>query len=597
VRPGDEAGVRATLDAVAVRDWCAAGVEALTRYRQEIDNLNVYPVPDGDTGTNMLLTLGAGYEALLAEPDDGHHSPDHDRTPHGHALRCLARGALYGARGNSGVILAQLLRGLADELAPLVEVRGRELTVALRRAADAARAAVEVPVEGTILSVAGAAAQAAWNLRSDDLREVCAVAATAAADALARTPEQLPTLARAGVVDAGGRGLVVLLDALARVVGGSAPDAPGPVHPVPGGVAVAREAGSSAYSYEVQYLLDAPDGAVDALRATLGGLGDSLVVVGDGAGVWNVHVHVNDVGAAVEAGIRAGRPHRITVTRFDDQVPANRVSAEQASAEQASAEQVSAERVSAERVSADQVSADQVPAPSANGTGRSPTAARGVVVVVDGTGIGELFAAEGATVVNGGPAGTGTAAVLTAIRATGAGEVVVLPDDANSQAVASAAAAEARREGVQVAVVPTRSPLQAVAALAVRDPGRRFDDDVIAMAEAAGATRCAEVTVAARDALTSAGRCNAGDVLALVEGEVVLVAPGPVDTALVPAAAELLDRMLSSGGELVTLLLGTSAPEGLGEELRRHVARSWPLVEVQSFFGGQSDHPLFVGVE
>jgi dihydroxyacetone kinase-like predicted kinase len=228
----------------------------------------------------------------------------------------------------------------------------------------------------------------------------------------------------------------------------------------------------------------------------------------------------------------------------------------------------------------------------------APTAVRGVVVVVEGTGIAELFSAEGATVVDGGPAASpSTAELLTAIRATGAGEVVVLPNDANCQAVAAVAAAEARREGVQVAVVPTRSPMQAVAALAVRDPERRFDDDVIAMAEAAGATRCAEVAVAARDALTSAGRCNAGDVLALVEGEVVLVVPGPADCALVPAAAELLDRMLSSGGELVTLVLGTSAPDGLGDDLRRHVARSWPLVEVQAFFGGQPHHPLFVGVE
>jgi hypothetical protein len=462
------------------------------------------------------------------------------------------------------VILAQLLRGLADELAPQLEVRGRELTVALRRAADAARAAVEAPVEGTILSVACAAADAAWSLRSDDLVEVCTTAAKAASDALARTPEQLPALAAAGVVDAGGRGLVVLLDALVDVVGGSGAASAGTVHPAlpaagaGGAVTVTRETGSPAYSYEVQYLLDAPDGAVGPLRSALGELGDSLVVVGDGAGVWNVHVHVNDVGAAIEVGIAAGRPHRITVTRF----------------------------------------ADQIPAAPPNGAVLAPTAARGVVVVVDGTGIAELFGAEGATVVGGGPGATPrTSQVLTAIRATGAGEVVVLPNDVNCQAVAAAAAAEARREGVQVAVVPTRSPMQAVAALAVRDPDRRFDDDVIAMAEAAGATRCAEVTVAGRDALTSAGRCNAGDVLALVEGEVVLVTPGPVDTALMPAAAELLDRMLSSGGELVTLLLGTSAPDGLAEELRRHVARSWPLVEVQSFFGGQPHQPLFVGVE
>jgi dihydroxyacetone kinase-like predicted kinase len=139
--------------------------------------------------------------------------------------------------------------------------------------------------------------------------------------------------------------------------------------------------------------------------------------------------------------------------------------------------------------------------------------------------------------------------------------------------------------------------MQAVAALAVRDPDRRFDDDVIAMAEAAGATRCAVVTVAARDALTSAGRCAAGDVLGMVEGEVVLVTPGPADAGLVPAATELLDRMLSTGGELVTLVLGTAAPDGLDDHLTRHLRQRWPLVEVQAFFGGQPHHPLLVGVE
>jgi hypothetical protein len=558
VAAGQQQRVRARLDPVAVRQWCAAGLASLRAHRREIDDLNVFPVPDGDTGTNLAETFAAACAALDAERDT-EPCPDAGLTPLGEVLRRLARGALLGARGNSGVILAQLLGGIAAELAAVHEAGGRELTVALRTAADAAYDAVADPVEGTVLTVARAAADAARQLRTDDLAEVCTVAARAAAQALARTPEQLPALARAGVVDAGGRGLVLLLEALAAVVTGSAPVPPTRVTPVP--LVAERETGSDAYSYEVQYLLDAPDDAVAGLRSVLGGLGDSLVVVGDGAGVWNVHVHVDDVGAAIEAGIAAGRPHRITVTRF----------------------------------------ADQMPAASVNGTSRpavAPTAVRGVVVVVEGTGIAELFSAEGATVVDGGPAASpSTAELLTAIRATGAGEVVVLPNDANCQAVAAVAAAEARREGVQVAVVPTRSPMQAVAALAVRDPERRFDDDVIAMAEAAGATRCAEVAVAARDALTSAGRCNAGDVLALVEGEVVLVVPGPADCALVPAAAELLDRMLSSGGELVTLVLGTSAPDGLGDDLRRHVARSWPLVEVQAFFGGQPHHPLFVGVE
>jgi hypothetical protein len=184
----------------------------------------------------------------------------------------------------------------------------------LRTAAAAAYDAVAEPVEGTVLTVARAAADAAWELGSDDLADVCTVAARSAAQALARTPEQLPALARAGVVDAGGRGLVVLLDALAGVATGSTPTLP--LAPAPAPLVADRETGSDAYSYEVQYLLAAPDAALGPLRVELGALGDSLVVVGDGDGMWNVHVHVDDVGAAIEAGIRAGRPSRIGVTRY-----------------------------------------------------------------------------------------------------------------------------------------------------------------------------------------------------------------------------------------------------------------------------------------
>jgi DAK2 domain fusion protein YloV len=532
-----------SLDEAALAEWCAVGLEGLRRHRQEIDDLNVYPVPDSDTGTNLLLTFAAAGEAA-ADGVAGSDQTDGDpATPLGRTLRRMARGALVGARGNSGVILSQLLAGIAQTLADVPVVRGRELSKALCTAAEAAYAAVGEPVEGTVLTVARAAATAARELGSDDLGVVCTTAARAAAQALARTPEQLDVLKRAGVVDAGGRGLVVLLDALASVVTGSRTDTV-PHAGRTAGTVVQRETGSTAYAYEVQYLLDAPD--VTALRAELGALGDSLVVVGSGDGLWNVHVHANDVGAAIEAGIRAGRPHRISVTRFEDD------------------------------------------------TTRPATGKRGVVVATESGILAELFTAEGAVVVDGG----GSAAlVLAAVRATGAAEVVVLPRDADGQAACAAAAEEARGDGVRVAVVPARSPMQAVAALAVRDATRRFDDDVIAMAEAAGATRCAEVIVATRDALTSAGRCHRGDVLALVEGEVVMVTPGPAAGALVPAAQELLDRLLSSGGELVTLVLGAAAPAGLDETLRRHVARRWPLVEVQTFPGGRPDVPLLVGVE
>jgi dihydroxyacetone kinase-like predicted kinase len=211
------------------------------------------------------------------------------------------------------------------------------------------------------------------------------------------------------------------------------------------------------------------------------------------------------------------------------------------------------------------------------------------VVVCSGDSLAALFASEGATVVSGTPS---TADILAAIESTGAARVVLLPNDRDVAAVAGIAAAEARAQGIRAGVVPTRSPVQGLAALAVRDPARRFDDDVIAMAEAAGACRYAEVTIAAREALTVAGRCHPGDVLALIEGEVNLIGRDLLHTS-----KQLLDRMLAGGGELVTLVAGEGAPAGFGEALRTHVAQCWPFVELHCYDGGQPHYPLLVGVE
>jgi uncharacterized protein len=545
------------LDAAAVHRWCAAMLAGLRRHQNEIDELNVYPVPDGDTGTNLVLTLASAQRALEAGVAQ---ATDLDQPAHALALRQLARGALLGARGNSGVIVSQILRGLADALAAVAPVRGRALAGALEVASAAAYAAVAKPVEGTILTVAAAAAAGAGRSDTDDLATVAREAAAEAARALARTPQQLPVLARAGVVDAGGRGLVVLLDALVEVVAGVAPPerpASAPA-PVPRPRTAIRETGSNEYDYEVQFLLDTDDEAVRRMSATLDGLGDSLVVVGTGAAggevpTWNVHVHVNDVGAALEAGVAAGRPYQISVTRFADQT--------------------------------DPPAAVAHP-PAAQAV---DPAARATVVVAAGDGLAALFAGEGAAVVAGNPS---TAELLAAIRSTAAGRVVVLPNDPNTQAVAVAAVGEAHAEGYRVRVIPTRSPVQALAALAVRDAGRRFEDDVIAMAEAAGACRYAEVCRASRAALTMAGRCRPGDVLALVEGEVHLIGRD-----LAATSRQLLDRMLGGGGELVTLLLGADAPATLADDLRAHLARAWPFAEVQIYDGGQPFYPLLVGVE
>jgi DAK2 domain fusion protein YloV len=524
------------LDSSTVRRWCAAAVSALEAHRGEIDDLNVYPVPDGDTGTNLLLTLRAADEAVRADT-----AADLATT-----LGAMARGAVLGARGNSGVIASQVLRGMAEALAGCVDADGPALAKAYARAADLAWGAVGDPVEGTMLSVARGAAQAA-AAAGDGLADVAREAVRGAAAALERTPSQLAALARAGVVDAGGRGLLVLLEALAGVVAGVERAAvTGPRGGDRGALEAVREAGSDAYAYEVQYLLAAEEDAVARLREELAGLGDSLVVVGTGEGRWTVHVHVNDVGAAIEAGVEAGRPHRITVTRFADAVAA--------------------------------------------GPGQRPGVA--VVAVEPGPGVADLFTAEGVLVVPdaGGP--DGEERVLAAVEDTGAGSVVVLPCSAAATPVADAAAGRARAGGIEVAVVPARSAVQGLAAVAVHDEGRRFGDDVIAMAEAAAATRSAAIVVATRDALTMAGPCRAGDVLGLADGEVVLIGGSAAEVA-----GDLLDRMLSGGGELVTLLLGADAEPDLADLLERRVARDHPGVEVSVHAAGHPDAPLLIGVE
>jgi DAK2 domain fusion protein YloV len=532
------------LDASAVRRWCAAGREALAAARAEIDDLNVYPVPDGDTGTNLLLTMEAVEEALRGAPTDM-----------AATTRAIAHGALMGARGNSGVILSQLLRGLAEVLGEAGECSAADLRRALTRAAELCYAAVSTPVEGTLLTVARECAEAVAD-SDGDLAAVVREAHAAAARSLARTPDLLPQLKAAGVVDAGGRGLCVLLEALEAVVTGAAA---GPADAVQllvprdrSGLTSAREAGSDALAYEVQFLLrDAGDGAVETLKAVLGGLGDSLVVVG-GDGLFNVHVHVNDVGAAVEAGVEAGRPFRITVTRFDDQVAGERL-----------------------------------PVMNERPVGRS------VVAVAPGEGLAALFRQAGAGVVQGGPShNPSTAELLDAVRRAGTAEVVLLPNDANTLGVASAAASAARDEGWAVAVVPTRSSLQGLAALAVADPERSFADDVAAMAGAAGSTRWAEVTTAVRESATMAGICRPGDVLGLLEGDVVLIGDD-----VEQVGGELLHRMLLGGGELVTVVTGEAAPDGAADRLAEQVAKGHPAVEVVAYAGGQSHYPLLLSVE
>ncbi|MEU7391315.1 DAK2 domain-containing protein [Streptomyces tanashiensis] len=534
------------LDAEAVRTWCARALDALGREREEIDAINVYPVADGDTGTNLYLTAEAAHEAV--EAVFAASSPDTAET-----VRAMAHGALLGARGNSGTILAQLLRGMA---AVLAEGRdGDHLARALAEAAAAARQAVAHPVEGTVLTVATAAADGCAG--GGTLADVAARAHAAARTALAATPGQLDVLGRAGVVDAGGRGLVAVLGALVETVSGRAPDRTetakrgvrllGDVRPVPAAPAGPCE-GEAGPAYEVIYLLEAEDAAVDLLRARLDALGDSLVVVG-GDGLWNVHVHVDDAGAAVEAGVEAGRPHRIRITHFA--------------------------------------------ADAAAVTARGERAQRAVVAVVPGEGLAGLCAEAGATTVRSRPGEPPAGDELVeAIRRAHAREVVLLPNDTDLRQTAAAAAERARAEGIRVALIPTRAAVQGIAALAVHEPDRRFDEDVVAMTAAAGATRYAELAVAEHQSFTSAGVCQAGDILGLIEGDVAVIGKDLTETA-----RTVLDRMLSAGGELVTLVVADDTPPGLASDLERHVRRGYLAVDTTTYHAGAGAPPLLIGVE
>ncbi len=590
------------FDSTSVRAWVTLALEAVGEGREEIDAINVFPVADGDTGTNLHRTLDAAGRALDAGADG----------PAAPALHALARGALLGACGNSGTILAQLLRGMAevygeaDEQADSasnggdaqVEGDGRLLAAALRRAAESAYAAVARPVEGTMLTVAKAAADAAERAAKDGTRtadgapkaaEIARAAHEGAGVALSETTGQLDVLRRAGVVDAGGSGLVTVLGALADVLADPAA-APRPRAFAARSGAEAGDGGSASPeerrpdgdpAYEVMYLLDADDAAVSALRERLDGLGDSLVV-GGGDGLWSVHVHVDDAGAAVEAGIAAGHPHRVRITHLDTGT------SEDSCAPAASRERLAGPAVPSSAPAAAAVSV-QVHEPSEPPSG---TLVRAVLAVVHGDGLAGLCEEAGATVVRAKEAADGDA-LAAAVRATGAAEVVLLPNDADLHAAAAHAAQEARNSaGVRVAVVPTRAAVQGVAALAVHDPERRFDEDVVAMTSAAGATRYGEVIVAERRSWTMAGVCQAGDVLGLVEGDVAVIGADVSE-----AAAEVLERMLAAGGEMVTLVVGDGAPPGLVERLEEQVRSGHLAVDTVVYEGRQQDAPLLIGVE
>lgn len=534
------------LGAIDLRQAVLRFRDALRLHQDELNRLNVYPVPDGDTGTNMALTL----ESVASELGTA--------EAMGEVCRAVAHGSLMGARGNSGVIMSQILRGLTDTFAGLEHVGPPELAAGLRKGADAAYQAVLRPVEGTILTVVRETAEAAESNGHGDLVSLLEQAAAAARDSVARTPELLPVLKAAGVVDAGGKGFTLFVDALLEVVDGRPIPEPEVVATPPAVEAHLRGDDTSDLRYEVMYLLDADDATIPAFKDAWSAIGDSIVVVG-GSGIWNCHVHTNDIGAAIEAGIEAGRPHSIRVTDL--------------------VEQVAEEHGWVAEV------------PAGGDGGEHQPCETAVVAVGVGDGVRRLLTSLGVQeVVAGGQSmNPSTAQILEAVERCSADSVIVLPDNKNIVPVAQQVDGLTERT---VEVVPTTAVVQALVALVSYDPDAPIAANVGAMNEAVGRMRTGEVTQAVRDSVADCGRIAEGDWIALDRSGVCAVAQSPAD-----AVVELVDRLVDEESEIVTVLVGADARPADTERVREHLALAHPHVEAEFHEGGQPLYPYLVGVE
>ncbi len=564
----------ALLEADDLRAVLATYRDALRAHQEPINRLNVYPVPDGDTGTNMALTM----ESVLAELDGA-------ETDVGSVCKAIAHGSLMGARGNSGVILSQILRGMTTTFAAAEAVDGPTFARALVAASEGAYKAVGRPVEGTILTVVREASEAASVAAEEPGATLVGVLEAALAEgsaSLQRTPELLDVLRQAGVVDAGGTGFLLLLDAsLCVAASRPLPEPKTSTSSVPS--MQSGDGGSSAGTiadlrYEVMFLLEADDDAVAQFRQAWDGIGDSIVVVG-GDGIWNCHIHTDDIGSAVEAAIDAGRPRQIRVTDLAGEVEEERWVRDAMPRPEAGGDRPAAQAGAG--AGTDQVVEDT------NGS----EATTGVVAVASGDGLHRLFLAHGAgSVVSGGQSmNPSTAELLDAVEDCRAAHVVILPNNANIVAVAGQVDALTDKS---VRVVPTTEVNGGLAALVAFDPKLDLEANAKAMAAATEGLVAGEVTRAVRACGSSLGQIAEGDWIGLGPEGITAFGPSVVD-----ATTGLLDALVGEDHELVTLIEGEQAQADDTTRVTQWLAEHRPDVEVEVHHGGQPLYPYFLGIE
>ena len=551
-RAGDAGPVRSVavptdrLDAAALRAVVVAFRDGLVDHREAINNLNVYPVPDGDTGTNMSLTLRSVVDDL-----DGAAS-EMDAV-----CDAIAQGSLMGARGNSGVIMSQILRGFVGVVRAHDHVDGAGFADAWARAAEGAYTAVGNPVEGTILTVVRESADAAVAAADGgaDLVGVLDAARKEGGASLERTPTLLAVLADAGVVDAGGAGLLLFLDAALHVVDGR--PMPEPTVTAPPDLEPARpdddrhEPSIADLRYEVMFLLDAPDETIDGFKSAWAEVGDSIVVVG-GDGLFNCHIHCDDIGAAIEAGIAVGRPHKIRITDLLEELEHR------------------------EELVADGA-ADPV-----------PTA---VVAVGVGSGVVAILKSMGvhAVVAGGQSMNPSTAELVAAVESVPAPEVVILPNNKNIIPVAEQVDAQTSRT---VRVVPTKGVAEGLACLMAYDPESTAAGNADAMTAAAASVVAGEVTRAVRDSTSDVGPITEGDWIGICRDGI-----RAVEDSMVAAATALLEVILDDDHELLTVIAGEDADHESTGAIEAWIEAHHPEVEVEVHDGGQPLYPYYFGLE
>ena len=535
-----------TLDSKNLANLMYCFRDALQDHKESLNSLNVYPVPDGDTGSNMVATLNS----VVSEIESLEENPELENI-----IEAISHGSLMGARGNSGVIVSQILRGFVSKIksASRKTIDANLFSEALSAASSAAYEAVGNPVEGTILTVVRETAEAAEKAASEesDLLPVAEIAREAAKHSLDSTPELLPVLARAGVVDAGGSGFLLMMDSLLHVID----DRP---MPEPEVVTVSvdslildvhDETSNSGTRYEVMYFLEAPDDLIPDFKKAWSEIGDSIVVVG-GENIWNCHVHTNNIGAAVEAGISVGKPYEIRVTDLFEEVAENHH---------------------------DHDFADPV--------GCS------VIAVANGDGIGEIFRSLGATrIVKGGQSmNPSTADLLEAVEATASEQVIILPNNSNIVAVAEQVDLQTSKT---VRVVGTHTVTEGFASLLGYDPEATSDKNQTGMSQASQMVESGEITTAVRESTTEIGEIKKGDFLGLQKGKVTVIAE-----TIVEATKNLLKEMISDEHEIVTLVTGEDSNQKETDEITAWVDAEYEVIEVEVHAGGQPLYPYYIGIE